>query len=101
MKAIKEQIVIDNFTLDCDIDIVDPDTNEPSEIHVWLDDNDIMNLTTDNEYHNITEQMALISSAVRPRVKNVCFHHGVAITCECFGVVNGKMYILYFGNWNK
>lgn len=34
MKQIKEQLVIDNVTLDCDIDIIDPDTNEPSEIHV-------------------------------------------------------------------
>lgn len=101
MKQIKEQLVIDNFTLDCDINIVDPDTNEPSEIHVWLDDDSIMCLTVDNDYHNITEQMALISSEVRHRVKHICYHHGIRITCECFGVANGKMYILYFGIWNN
>ena len=100
MKEIKEQIVIDNITLDCDINIVDPDTNEPSEIHVWFDDDDIMCLTTD-EYHSITEQMALISSAVRPKVGHICYHRGIKITCECFGVANGKMYILYFGIWNN
>lgn len=90
MNKIKEQIIIDNFTLDCNINIVDPDTDAPSEIHVWLDDNDIMLLTEDNDYHNITEQMALISSTVKPGVKNVCRRHGINITCECFGVTNGK-----------
>lgn len=96
MKEIKEQIVIDHLILDCDISLVDPDTNEPSEVHVWLDETAIMYLTTDNNYHNITEQMALVSSEVRRRVNHICYNHGITITCECFGVANGKMYILYF-----
>lgn len=96
-KKFKEQIVVYSINLECDINIVDPDTNDPSEICIWLDDTDITNITNDNEYHNVTEQMALISSAVRGRVSHLCYHHGIEITCECFGVKDGRMYILYFG----
>lgn len=99
MKEIKEHIVIDNLSLDCDIRrIVDLDgTNDPSEIHVWLDEIDLQNLTNDNNYRNITEQMALVSSTVKPKVVDIAGLYDIEITCECFGVANGKMYILYFG----
>jgi hypothetical protein len=101
MEKFKEQIVVETLTLtlDCDITrIVDLDgTNDPAEIHVWLDDVDIKNLTADNNYRNIAEQMALVSSAVRPKVDEIAGSYDIEITCECFGVANGKMYILYFG----
>lgn len=91
----REQLEIYDLNTALDVDITI--TGYPAGIRVWMNDSDIQNLTANNNYRDVTEQMALVSSAIRKKVSNIAGLYDIEITNERFGVSKGMMYILYYG----
>ena len=94
-ETITTEIPLSNRShLPCTISIRE---NDPEEIHVWLDDYDIMTLTETDNYNNIVEQMALVVRHIRPYINIFATKYGITVTSECFGVKDDKMYIMFIG----
>lgn len=80
----------------------DDDNGDACELHIFLKETDIMSLCDGDEMTSVVEQMALIKSKLIRRVHAIGMQYGVVFgDNECFGIADGKLYLMFFGHFNK
>jgi hypothetical protein len=107
MKEVKSNmsIEVDGEYMDVSIYIpetADDDNGDACELHIFLKENSIIRLCAGDAMTSIVEQMALLKSKLVRRVHAIGLQYDVVFgDNECFGVVDGKLYLMFFGHLNK
>lgn len=107
MKVIKSNMSIEVDGAHLDVSLYIPETADDAdgdacELHIFLNETNIINLCAENDAENIVEQMALLKSKLVRRVYAIGLQYDAVFgDNECFGVVDGKLYLMFFGHLNK